>query len=59
MKDFFSKCDQIRRTLRKKSLIENFQFFHSIRFLLREWNVDHDPDTILRSHSYIMVFFVY
>ena len=26
IKDFFSKCDQIRRKLLKKSLMENFVF---------------------------------
>ena len=55
MKDFFSKCDQIRRKLRiwshllKKSLIENF-IFCAVKCLLFKCNLQ---DTTEFSEVYI------
>ena len=34
IKDFFSKCDQIRKKL-KKSLMENF-IFHAVHIIFKE-----------------------
>ena len=33
--DFFSKCDQICKKLRKKSLIENFHFLCSVKYFYK------------------------
>ena len=45
IKDFFSKCDQIRRKLRiwshllKKLLMENFRFCEVAQDDLNSWNI--------------------